>query len=64
MILILEDRINNKNFKYEINVYGGDDYSKGKIEHDPPHFHLTYDILDITIKIPTVDNWDSDKNKR
>lgn len=55
---LFEDKINNKSFKYNVNVYGGDEYSNGKIEHDPPHFHLDYNDDDVRIVIPSVDDWE------
>jgi len=62
MYLIFENKINNNTFKYDINVYGGDEYSNGKLEHDPPHFHLNYNGEDVKILIPSVDEWEFYKN--
>ena len=61
MNLINEKLINSKSFIYDVNVYGGDLYSKGKIEHDPPHFHINIDGKDIKILIPSVDEWTENK---
>ncbi len=57
MILFENRKINDKNFKYDIIIYGGDILSNGKKEHDPPHFHVKYNNKEFTIKIPTVDEW-------
>lgn len=58
MLIIEKKIINEKNFKHKIIVYGGDIYSSGKKEHDPPHFHLFINNLkEIKILIPTVDEW-------
>jgi hypothetical protein len=52
-----------KNDNYIIIIYGGDKYSKGKKEHDPPHFHVKYDNnKEFIIDIPTVDEWENNKN--
>ena len=59
--MLIESEKINLNSKYTIFIYGGDAYSKGKKEHDPPHFHLKYDNKEVTIKIPTVDEWYEEK---
>jgi hypothetical protein len=57
------EKLKIKLHNFDIIIYGGDIFSNGKNEHDPPHFHIKYDNgKEFTIKIPSVDEWHSNKS--
>ena len=58
MIISESIKVSDNNINLDIYVYGGDIYSLGKEEHNPPHFHVKIkNKPDIEYLIPSVDEW-------
>ena len=58
MIISESIKVSDNNINLDIYVYGGDIYSLGKKEHNPPHFHVKIkNKPDIKYLIPSVDEW-------
>ena len=52
-------------FPYDVFVYGGNSYGKGRDEHGDPHFHFADKIKggkwQFSVLIPTVEQWNQSK---
>lgn len=65
--LIEKARINDKTlFSYDVFVYGGDSYGKGRNEHGDPHFHFSDRIngggkFRFSVLIPSKAEWVQNK---
>ena len=57
-------RLNDKKtFPYDIFIYGGSDYDRGRKEHGDPHFRFKKSgVFDLKIEIPI--NWTKNKTLR